>query len=306
MQYWITKPFIGYRDFIEISLKEFEAAKTSKQNLLEALTIESKFNLVIENYAEYERELLELSLNHMMVSNHDWFSFQKEIYTINRKVINLLTTCRLYMDQVIHNINSIYGEKAGLAEAIKKKMSDEYDSNLSYRLLEALRNYVQHRGLPIYELWYGLDRVELTSGPIFKHTITPSISVIRLREDKDFKASVLKELEPMGDLIDIKPHIRKYIDSIGRIHLFIRELLEKDIEAWDNTIYEIQKRFRETLDDDVKILALESRDDKKGLIESVQVFDEIITHRKWFTQKNRMVTHFSSDIISNEVCPRDA
>jgi hypothetical protein len=306
MQYSITKPFIGYTDFIEISCDEYEAVKIAKQNLLEALTIEEKFNLVLENYAEFERELLELSLNHMMVFDHDWFSFQREIYTINRRIINLLTTCRLYISQVLHNVNSIYGEKAGLAEAIKNKMSNEYDSNLSYRVLEALRNYVQHRGLPVYELQHRLERQGGISGRYFKRTITPSLSVSRLKEDKEFKSSVLKELEETGDLIDIKPHIRNYIDSIGRIHLFIRELLEKDIADWDTAIYEIQKRFREALDDDVEVLTLEVRDDMGSPTESVQIFDEIIRHRQWLTRKNQMVTHFSSDIISSEARPRDA
>jgi len=124
MQYRISKPFVGYSGFIAISQDRFEEAKLAIRNLREVLSIEEKLNLILENYAEFERELLRLSLNHAMFSHQDWFSYQIEIHTINRRLINLLTTCRLYVDQIPQNVNSIYGEVTGVARIIKKRMSD--------------------------------------------------------------------------------------------------------------------------------------------------------------------------------------
>ena len=305
MQYGITKLFLGYKNFLEISGDEFEEVKTAKRSLLEMLSIEEKLNLILENHAEFERELLGLGLNHMMFFSYGWSTFQNEIHLINRRLINLLTTCRLYMDQIPHNVNSIYGEGAGLARIVKEKMSHEYDSNLSYRVVEALRNYVQHRGLPIYGLEYNMTRKDVAS-PLLKHIVTPTLSVARLKEEKKFKAAVLKELEALGDEIDIKPLVRQYIDSIGRIHLSIRDLVASDVARWEHTILEIQNRFTETFSDDPSGLAMVACQDLETFTESTQIFDDFIKHRQWLAQKNRFLTHHSLGIITNEVRSHDA
>jgi hypothetical protein len=306
MLYRITKPFVGYRDFIEISCDEYQVAKVAKRNLLEVLHMEEKFNLMIENYAEFERELLELSLNHSIFSDHDWFSFQIDRHRLNRRLINLLTTFRLYVDQIPHNLNSIYGKSAGLAEVIKRRMSDEYDSSLSYRVVEALRNYVQHRGLPIYGLQYRSTLIENSPSTFIKHTITPSLSVSRLKDEKGFKATVLKELETIGDQVDIMPFIRQYVDSLGRVHVFLRETLADDIAKWDAAIFEVQDRFHRVIGDDIKGLAVEEYDSAGKLIESVQIVSEIIEQRQLLVRKNQSITRFSSNIITNELRDRDA
>src|SRR5689334_1349030 len=114
MKYGVTKNHIGFKNFLEITSVEFEAAKNAKQNLIEVLGIEEKFNMILENFEEFERELLEISLRHMLFFNFSWSSFQKNSNTISRRLINLLTTCRLYFDQTPHNIKSIYGNDSEL------------------------------------------------------------------------------------------------------------------------------------------------------------------------------------------------
>jgi hypothetical protein len=44
--------------FIEISEAEFQTLKCAKESLITVLNIEEKFDAVLENYSEYERELL--------------------------------------------------------------------------------------------------------------------------------------------------------------------------------------------------------------------------------------------------------
>jgi len=305
MQHGITKLFIGSNNFLEISDREFDEAKVAKQNLLEVLSIEEKFNLILENYAEYENELLTLSLKHMIFSGRDWSSFENEIHIISRRLINLLTICRLYIDQIPHNLNSIYGAGSGKIEMLKGRMSQEYDSNLGYRVLEALRNYVQHRGLPIYRLEYNASRQENTSGIYFKHIITPYLSVSRLKEEKRFKSVVLNELETIRDLIDLKPLVRQYMESLGRVHQFIRELLTNDVTKWDSAILQIQKLYCDQFAEDALGLAVVVQENDSNRAETIQIFDDMIKHRQWLIRKNRMLTHYNSGIISSEARPRD-
>lgn len=102
MQYGITKRLIGHQNFLEISRENFDEAKMAHDCLGEALRIEEKFNIILENYREFESELLSLCLNFAIFSDRTWSSFQNEIHIVNRRVLNLLTTSRLYVDQIPH------------------------------------------------------------------------------------------------------------------------------------------------------------------------------------------------------------
>lgn len=108
---------------------------------------------------------------------------------------------------------------------MKQKKSQEYDSCLGYRVIEALRNYAQHRGLPVHNLQYNSTFHPDSPNDSSEHSITPSLRVSRLKEEKKFKSSVLKELEAIGDLIDLKPLVRQYMESLGRIHCESKQTL---------------------------------------------------------------------------------
>lgn len=310
MKYGITKLIINCKPLLEISRQEFDDARLIKRSLVKVLSIEEKLDILLESYIEYEKELYALSLKNVIFSHQDWSTFQNDRRVIDRRLINLLTACRLYVDQVIHDIQSIYGDDIGKGTLVKQRMSQEYNSNFAYRVLETFRNYVQHRGLPIYHLSYSADTEENVSGMNVRHTITPSFSVSKIKEDikKDknkFKQAVLKELETLGDLIDLKPLIRQYMESFGRIHLFIRELLANDLTKWDSTILQIQKSFCESFGENTLGLAIVAYDDSGEIVDSEHIFKDLITHRQWLVQKNSMLTRYNSAIISSESRLRD-
>lgn len=305
MRYGITKTVLSCNDFIEISREEYENARTAKQKLAEALNIEEKINFVLENYVEYEQELLNSSLDYMMFSGRDWSSFINEIHTVNRRLINLLTTCRLYIDQTKHDINLIFEGDESQLESLKRQMSKEYDSNIGYRIFEALRNYVQHRSFPIHTMGHAARRVEKQSGVLIKYTVAPRIDVARLKEDKKFNRSVLKELQSLGDYIEIKPLLARYIESLAQIHTFIRKLLADKITGWDDTILRIQKLYQQAHGDDLVGLAVVTLDESDRTTETIYIFDDLIKRRQWLMQKNRLVTNLSSRIITNEAEAND-
>jgi hypothetical protein len=317
MQYGITKRLIGHQNFLEISREDFDEAKAAHVCLGETLRIEETFNIILENYKEFEGELLSLCLNHAIFSGRTWSSFQNEIHIVNRRVLNLLTTSRLYVDQIPHNVNAIYRDNQKMA-LVKQKVSQEDDSNLGYRVIAALRNYTQHRGLPVFQLQYNDALRPDSSDHHLEHTITPSLCVSRLREEKKFKSSVLEELEGTGDLIDLKPLVRQYMESIGRIHLFIRELLTQDIAKWDSTVLELQNLFWERFGSDTSEdrgsifsqdnvgLALVTRETNAEVVESVYIIEALIKRREWLVRKNNPLKRYNSAIISSESRPGDA
>lgn len=274
--------------------------------MFEVLSVEEKLNIVLENFAEFERELMENSLNHMMFSGRDWTLSMDEIHKVNRRLINLLTTCRLYVDQIPHNLNSIYGSKSAQAERVGQQMSQEYDSTLGYRVVCALRNFVQHRGLPIQSLNHIAKRSEKSSKVFINHLVAISIDVTSLKEAGDFKNSVLKELEAIGNLVDIKPLLRQSIESIGRIHLLVRELLADDVLRWDNTILKIQRLYKEAYNEEMLGLAIVAIASSGSFTETFHIFDDPIKRRQWLMQKNHLVVKYSIHNVTSEVETDDA
>jgi hypothetical protein len=123
---------------VEISSEDFDLLRTARTHLFEALSIEEKLNLVLENYAEFEQELLNFSVNSMLFQDDDWSSGINEIHLANRRIINLLTTGRLCIDQVSHNIRSIYGADSEQEKAVKEKISQRMSEKSGQKAPKAI------------------------------------------------------------------------------------------------------------------------------------------------------------------------
>lgn len=281
MKYGITKLVLGNSPFIEITEDEYKALKIARDFLFEALYLEQKFDLVTEDFIEYEMTLLSYAANHMMFSNLDYIRLQNEVNNINRRLVNLLSACRLYLDHCIHHLSNIYGRESEKIEAVNRQKSAEYDSNLSYRVLEALRNYVQHRGFPVQKVTYNGSRVEEGDNWEILFSVTPYIKVSELQEDEKFKRAVLDELKKLGDEFDIKPFIRDFVTSIGNVHKKAREVLREDIQQSEETITKCIQKFRiETKAEDIIGLGIAIKEDDSTYSEMISIFTDFIEHRQ--------------------------
>jgi len=116
MDYGLARLVLSSRAFVRISENEYQEIKNARSALFESLFIEEKYDLVVENYLEIERSLLESVVRNMILSGQDYRWFQMERSLFNRRLINLLTSARTYVDQVKHHLNNIFdteGEEAG-------------------------------------------------------------------------------------------------------------------------------------------------------------------------------------------------
>lgn len=311
MRYGITRLILGPKNFIEITSDKFEEAKKAQDNLLLALSMEEKINILLENYAEYEEELLRLTMHRMLFSQYEWSSFMDDINIVNRRLMNLLATCRLYIDHVQHDISTIYGNSSEQVSRVNSACSKEYDSCLGYRVLDALRNYAQHRGLLISQIshWSSAKNDKFDRQRM-RHTIIPMININPLKEDKKLQnkknKAILIELEAIGEDIDIRPLVRDYITSIGRIHFVVRDMIRDDLAQWDNTLQRILKAYQDTSDASSAGLAVVAKEDNGRNVEAVRLSSaELIKRRKRFIQKNNQLSHFSYSYVSGEVVPTD-
>ena len=172
--------------------------------------VEQKFDLVFENYADYERELLDLSLHQALRRDLDWPGSQNDIAAVSRRLANLLSAARLYLDQINHDLRATFGPTSDVPRIVKAKTAEQYDARFGYRLMYSLRNAVQHRSMPVHALSYSSESV----GQGLQFRAIPSIDVVRLKDAK-LKPAVFAELESRGETVELTPLVRSTLRALA-------------------------------------------------------------------------------------------
>lgn len=302
MEYGLVRLVIGSSKFVQITGTEYDHIARCRNILRETLSIEQKFDLLIDNYLEFETDLLDLAAREMVRGVRKWAQFQDQRNQINRRLVNLLSACRLYIDHGKHHISNIQ-LATDLRATVDSVLSTEYDSSLGYRFMEALRNYVQHRGYPVHGVEYDASRTADGSGVVFN--VSPYLDLAQLEEDGKFKASVLKELKARGDKIDIKPFAREYIAGLGKVHETIREQLQEVLGESDRHVRAVIETYRMAEPSDATIIGLAAvRRDQQIYSDPIPLFENLLDYRATFEAKNRGLKNLGKRFVSGEVVRR--
>jgi hypothetical protein len=111
MDYGLARLLLGSPKFVAITEDEYTDIRRRREILREALFIEEKFDLVVDNYLEFETDLLDSAAREMVRGVSSWTAFQGERNQMNRRIVNLLSSCRLYLDHTHHHLSNIGGSK---------------------------------------------------------------------------------------------------------------------------------------------------------------------------------------------------
>jgi len=303
-KYIIYGAFSEKENIVEIEKDDYDRISIAKQSLVNMLYIEEKFNFIVENFLELEQELVKVTLNKMYfpIYSFDWSMSVSDIHLINRRIINLLTTSRMYLDQVSHDLNILPHGKRELTKVLDKIKSTEYDNVLGYRVMEALRNYVQHRGLPVHLLSLNVKNAEfadISEGITAEHSISPFIRLDDLERDGKFKKTILTELKQLGDKINIKNYTREYVQSLSNIQKFIRDILKEDVETWERSIDDAFELYTKQYGE-VKMVSIAVQPNHGFKLDRIHLMPDIITRRKWLESKNSELYNVTKKIGSTK------
>ena len=100
MKYTICIWAFGSHPEIEITQARFDEIKQAKNCLFAALSIEEKYELLLSNYLDLEKEYLNITSNYMVRDLKGYEDFFDIRLLFNRKIVNLLTSAKLYIDQI--------------------------------------------------------------------------------------------------------------------------------------------------------------------------------------------------------------
>lgn len=242
LRYVLLRHAIGEPGELEITEAEYQALAQAMLILIELSDVEEKFNAFIDNYFELERSSLEESLRAMIYDDSDIASFLEPRNTMNRRIINFLTAVKLYLDTLPQHANKLFPPGKEL-EDLKAAPSKAYDRSISYRIVEALRNYSQHEAFPVHK-WEVNSWKDTKVEPIlFRTGITPSLNLVTLRASKSFKKTVLAEIETHGGPTELKPIIREYVEELCKVQAEFRVATKSMYDRSMGLILEARDRF---------------------------------------------------------------
>jgi|TARA_R100001224_G_scaffold33244_2_gene18684 hypothetical protein len=208
---------------IEIDAQKFNSLLKARKVLEGALAIEEKYDLLFSNYLDLEREGLHYATECMVKGSLGHVGFADAIQSINRRVVNLLTSARLYIDHVQQNIKLCVNN-----ENIKSLFSEQYDSVFEYRFMEALRNYVQHCGLSVHKVTTPMKWTSQDESAQLEFGFIAFSSRDIFQDSGKFKASILEE---MPEKVEIFSSTRSYVAAISSIHESIRQIISVNVDA---------------------------------------------------------------------------
>jgi hypothetical protein len=297
MIYVVKKRTINPKGSLQITQHQFDAIRSAREGSLEVLAIEEKFNILLENYAEFEKILLNVSLRRMLFASFEWSHSINELHDINRALVNLLSTCRLYLDQIPHNLLEIFEADPNPREILRHETNIEYDNHLGYRVMEAMRNYSQHRALPLHQLENG---IKMESGQI-KHYVKVSVDVEKLAEDQEIKRAIVNELKALGQYVDVKPLLREYLECFMRLHKIVRDLVKDKGEEYRAVLFGISAKYRNNFAEEPTTLGAFAKDDAGKTLEEIPIFTGALQRWELLVQKNQLVLNLSRHFVTNQV-----
>ena len=192
------------------------------------MELEEEYEMVISNYIDLEKESLDFAMLYMLRTPVPYVDTFDARLALNRRLMNLLTSVRLYTDRLTDHCRACLPKQSAIKEKVKSLLSTEYDNNFDFRFMEALRNYIQHRGTPVHQVIFGGRGVTLDTDRLLEFSSSFSVYKKVLASDRHFKQQILDE---MPDNIDLISASRGYIESLSSIHNNIRHLISKTVNA---------------------------------------------------------------------------
>lgn len=163
-------------------------------------------------------ESISAAVTEMTAMRHAYEDLFEIRTAINRRVVNLLSASRMYLDQYPQSVKKI-GTSPELA---KTACSKAYDNFFEYRFMEALRNYAQHEGLAVHGVTMGGRWLPPHEPKQLQFSVTP-YALKEALENSSFKKTVLDETPERVALI---PAARIHVGGISLIHKKVRQIIE--------------------------------------------------------------------------------
>ncbi|PHV33046.1 hypothetical protein CSQ94_12225 [Janthinobacterium sp. BJB312] len=220
--------------------------------LVNILYIEEKYDFIVKN-----KIALDSALEYPDEIDRNMQSHRYAKSEINRHFANILTTTRLYVDQGLR-----YGKKLDRLfdeplVSFARWFALEYDARLGYRVMESLRNFVQHRGDAIHHASFGTYKEYIEGRKVIVRRIDTYLDPSELRKEKKFKASVLDELDAQEIRITAQSFLNDYLEGLQEVHEKFRAATKAKYIVATDCISDAFIRYSGSAEDVIGLQAVE-------------------------------------------------
>jgi len=231
MEHFLAWDTLANYPRLAIDSQRFLLLKRSRDILAEALELEEEYEMMISSYIDLEKEFMNVSISHMVRSHnvHNvYLHFCDTRLALNRRLMNLLTSVRLYLDDLTAHCSACLPEQSEIEQQVESLRSTEYQKNFDYRFMEALRNYIQHYGIAVHQVMFQQRATasDLDINGLFEFSSSFWAEKKLIASDGHFKKPILDE---MPDRVELISASRGYIEALSSIHNNVRQMTSKSV-----------------------------------------------------------------------------
>jgi hypothetical protein len=299
-KYFLWLAALGPNPRVPLSAKEYRDLQGAWDTIIGLLPFEEGFDGVLHNYIELESTFVETALNSMVLGHNNSVELRKVRLTFARRLSNLLSSCRSYLDRSPHHLKALSETHS---ESFVKATNEAYDREFAYRFMEALRNYAQHRGSPLHSTSFNSGRVERESEKAFlQYSVGASINVEELRNDRAFKRVIADELSGW-ERVDVIAMCRIYVESLAEIHATIRKELEDRVDQSKTLLRAAIDRYEAVSDSGRVGIAIAKSRDERSVDHYQNIPEDVIELYENLVQQNRRLVNLRNRFVTSEILP---
>jgi hypothetical protein len=156
---------------------------------------------------------------------------------ITVELLNLLSAFRMFIDQTEHTLSLKFGKESPELQAFREAQSEEYDAVFGYRFLCRLRNYAQHRSLPLHGSTVGaefsppLDQMKPGQEISIERHFRAEVERVELLKERNIWSTVATEIECLPEAFEINQYVDDAMRSIQRLGVMSQQTLAKRIAS---------------------------------------------------------------------------
>ncbi len=242
MDYYLQEFAVGKNRRIVISEQEFNELRMDSGTLTIFFTLTENYRVVVESYRAVEKAKHDAELDHILYSRIGYDEFSDDRVALNSPIVGYLANARYFIDSTDKILPKVLSHDQ--FKSFTKFRSNIYDSTYEYKFVEALRNYVQHRELPVHNVTYhnyveDSNNIE-TSDKVTSLSLTAARQ--KLKEDKKFKKTAL---QGMPEAIDIIYCIRFHMEGMWKLHNYLIHTHSDLVDKGRDIVFKAIKRFDE-------------------------------------------------------------
>ena len=252
---YIIRPIIPrIQELQEIDEAEYKEITNARKLAWDILLVQEFFSYVVRNFAQLESEIQKIETE----ANNDSDDLREKLWNgsfsrennhiFNLLVMNLLTTCRSYLElfdyQGRNKNREIFSEENDIREILENIRKEYHDQNVMCSFFWNLRNYAQHHSNPIKGSPTNINKQVKIGFSVDVNKILKQSD--KCQKFKTYLATKLpyysqQELQKYPKQLNIRPLTQEYILSIENIH-------EETKKKLDSKFQEAKKLLRQKVE----------------------------------------------------------